>query len=87
VRDLLPILALHGLEGFMASALLYDRLQFAFTSTFHYFFPQLTMGLALLLLYLRVVAGAIASALMIFPTRPRKRQAGLRTPVRQGRSV
>jgi len=37
----------------MASALLYDRLQFAFTATFHYFFPQLTMGLALLLLYLR----------------------------------
>ncbi|MBU6482038.1 MAG: cytochrome ubiquinol oxidase subunit I [Nitrospirae bacterium] len=37
----------------MASALLYDRLQFAFTATFHYLFPQLTMGLALLLLYLR----------------------------------
>lgn len=37
----------------MASALLYDRLQFAITSTFHYLFPQLTMGLALLLLYLR----------------------------------
>jgi cytochrome d ubiquinol oxidase subunit I len=37
----------------MPSALLYDRLQFAFTCTFHYLFPQLTMGLALLLLYLR----------------------------------
>lgn len=37
----------------MASALLYDRLQFAFTATFHYLFPQLTMGLALLLLYFR----------------------------------
>lgn len=37
----------------MASALLYDRLQFASTVTFHYLFPQLTMGLALLLLYLR----------------------------------
>jgi cytochrome d ubiquinol oxidase subunit I len=37
----------------MASALLFDRLQFAFTATFHYLFPQLTMGLALLLLYLR----------------------------------
>jgi cytochrome d ubiquinol oxidase subunit I len=37
----------------MNSALLYDRLQFAFTATFHYLFPQLTMGLALLLLYLR----------------------------------
>lgn len=37
----------------MTSALLYDRLQFAVTSTFHYLFPQLTMGLALLLVYLR----------------------------------
>lgn len=37
----------------MASALLYDRLQFAVTATFHYLFPQLTMGLALLLCYLR----------------------------------
>ncbi|MDI3464115.1 MAG: Cytochrome d ubiquinol oxidase subunit I [Nitrospira sp.] len=37
----------------MTSALLYDRLQFAFTATFHYLFPQLTMGLALLLFYLR----------------------------------
>jgi cytochrome bd ubiquinol oxidase subunit I len=40
----------------MESALLYDRLQFAFTVTFHYLFPQLTMGLALLLLYLRTRA-------------------------------
>lgn len=40
----------------MASALLYDRLQFAFTATFHYLFPQLTMGLAVLLLYFRTRA-------------------------------
>jgi cytochrome d ubiquinol oxidase subunit I len=40
----------------LASALLYDRLQFAVTATFHYLFPQLTMGLALLLLYLRTRA-------------------------------
>lgn len=40
----------------MASALLYDRLQFAFTATFHYLFPQLTMGLALFLLYFRTRA-------------------------------
>src|SRR3989449_276427 len=40
----------------MESALLYDRLQFAVTATFHYLFPQLTMGLALLLLYLRTRA-------------------------------
>jgi cytochrome d ubiquinol oxidase subunit I len=29
----------------METALLYDRFQFAFTITFHYLFPQLTMGL------------------------------------------
>lgn len=40
----------------MASALLFDRLQFAFTVTFHYLFPQLTLGLALLLLYFRTRA-------------------------------
>lgn len=33
--------------------MLYDRLQFAVTATFHYLFPQLTMGLSLLLLYLK----------------------------------
>ena len=37
----------------MESALLYDRLQFALTITFHYLFPQLTMGLALLIVYLK----------------------------------
>jgi cytochrome bd ubiquinol oxidase subunit I len=37
----------------MASALLYDRLQFAVTVIFHYLFPQLTMGLALLIFYLK----------------------------------
>lgn len=37
----------------MDNVLLYDRLQFAVTATFHYLYPQLTMGLALLLLYLR----------------------------------
>src|SRR6266700_7921728 len=42
----------------MDSALLIHRLQFAFTITFHYLFPQLTMGLAPLIvvfktLYLR----------------------------------
>ena len=33
-----------------------DRLQFAFTVTFHYIFPQLTMGLALLIVYLKTMA-------------------------------
>ena len=33
--------------------LFYDRLQFAFTITFHYIFPQLTMGLSLLIVYFK----------------------------------
>src|ERR1700749_2473833 len=37
----------------MGQALEVHRLQFAFTITFHYIFPQLTMGLALLLVYLK----------------------------------
>ncbi|HMS83741.1 MAG TPA: cytochrome ubiquinol oxidase subunit I [Nitrospira sp.] len=37
----------------MTSALFYDRLQFAVTAIFHYLFPQLTMGLALLIVYLK----------------------------------
>lgn len=40
----------------METALPYDRLQFAVTATFHYLFPQLTMGLALLLVYFRTRA-------------------------------
>ena len=40
----------------MNSALTVDRLQFAFTVTFHYLFPQLTMGLALLILILKTIA-------------------------------
>ena len=33
----------------MADALLWHRIQFAFTVTFHYLFPQLTMGLVVLI--------------------------------------
>src|SRR5271167_4699667 len=40
----------------MNSAQAIDRLQFAFTITFHYLFPQLTMGLALLILVLKTIA-------------------------------
>src|SRR5437879_2292407 len=40
----------------MTDALLWHRIQFAFTVTYHYLFPQLTMGLALLLVVLKVVA-------------------------------
>jgi cytochrome bd ubiquinol oxidase subunit I len=37
------------------SALLIHRLHFAFTATFHYLFPQLTMGLALLIVVLKTI--------------------------------
>ncbi|KIC94415.1 cytochrome ubiquinol oxidase subunit I [Flavihumibacter solisilvae] len=37
----------------MDDMILYNRLQFAFTITFHYLFPQLTMGLSLLIVYFK----------------------------------
>ncbi len=40
----------------MGNAVGVDRLHFAFTVTFHYIFPQLTMGLSLLLLILKSAA-------------------------------
>ncbi len=40
----------------MNSALAIHRLHFAFTMTFHYLFPQLTMGLALLIVVLKALA-------------------------------
>jgi len=40
----------------MESAILIHRLHFAFTATFHYLFPQLTMGLALLIVVLKTIA-------------------------------
>ena len=40
----------------MEDALLIHRLQFAFTITFHYLFPQLTMGLGLLIVILKTIA-------------------------------
>ena len=40
----------------MEPALEAHRLHFAFTITFHYLFPQLTMGLALLIVYLKTKA-------------------------------
>ena len=39
----------------MDSALLIHRLHFAFTATFHYLFPQLTMGLAPLIVVLKTI--------------------------------
>jgi cytochrome d ubiquinol oxidase subunit I len=38
------------------SALAIHRLHFAFTVAFHYIFPQLTMGLALLIVLLKSIA-------------------------------
>src|SRR6266478_6261170 len=40
----------------MDSALAVHRLHFAFTVTYHYLFPQLTMGLALLIVVLKTMA-------------------------------
>jgi cytochrome d ubiquinol oxidase subunit I len=40
----------------MSADLLWHRIQFAFTITYHYLFPQLTMGLALLMVVLKVLA-------------------------------
>src|ERR1700737_4103179 len=40
----------------MEQALTVHRLHFAFTVTFHYIFPQLTMGLGLLIVYLKTKA-------------------------------
>lgn len=37
----------------MEDMLLYDRIQFGFTITYHYLFPQLTMGLSLLIVYFK----------------------------------
>src|SRR5712664_3713004 len=34
----------------------WDRFQFGFTITYHYLFPQLTMGLALLILVFKIIA-------------------------------
>ena len=46
----------------MDSALVIHRLQFAFTVTFHYIFPQFTMGLALLIVILKTIALRTGSA-------------------------
>src|ERR1700720_4880726 len=40
----------------VSDPLFWHRLQFAFSSTFHYLFPQLTMGLVLIVLLFRLRA-------------------------------
>jgi cytochrome bd ubiquinol oxidase subunit I len=42
----------------MDSLIFWHRLQFGFTATFHYLFPQLTMGLALIILVFKVLGMA-----------------------------
>ncbi|WP_196895147.1 cytochrome ubiquinol oxidase subunit I [Aureivirga marina] len=37
----------------MEDMIFYDRMQFAFTITFHYLFPQLTMGLSLIIVFFK----------------------------------
>jgi cytochrome d ubiquinol oxidase subunit I len=44
------------MREFLMTSELIHRLQFAFTVTFHYLFPQLTMGLALLIVVIKTVA-------------------------------
>ncbi len=44
------------IESLLMDVLLLHRLHFAFTVTYHYLFPQLTMGLALLIVVLKTVA-------------------------------
>ena len=46
----------------MDSPLGLHRLHFAFTITFHYIFPQLTMGLALIIFWLKTQAWRTGSA-------------------------
>jgi cytochrome d ubiquinol oxidase subunit I len=62
VRGILPVdgktkkeIPAH-IEAFMFDALTVHRLHFAFTITYHYLFPQLTMGLALLIVILKTLA-------------------------------
>ncbi len=49
----------------MHDALLIDRLQFAFTITFHYLFPQLTMGLSLLIVILLILGFCITDGVRL----------------------
>ncbi len=45
-----------GVTGVFMDALAWHRFQFAFTITYHYLFPQLTMGLALLIVIFKLLA-------------------------------
>src|SRR5512147_202206 len=49
----------------MTDALFWHRLQFGFTAAYHYLFPQLTMGLALLIAVLKTLAVKRQSAVCL----------------------
>ena len=44
------------IESLLMDVVVLHRLHFAFTITYHYLFPQLTMGLALLIVVLKTLA-------------------------------
>ena len=46
----------------MSDGLIWHRIQFSFSITFHYLFPQLTMGLALLIVRREESEGELAPA-------------------------
>ena len=48
----------------MDTALGLHRLHFAFTITYHYLFPQLTMGLALLIFIMKTLALRTGNAVL-----------------------
>jgi hypothetical protein len=48
----------------MTDVLKWHRIQFVFTITNHYLFPQLTMGLALLIVKLKVLAIRLGNGLL-----------------------
>ena len=57
LRVVIADLCIHtGAEGFYRVTVLLHRLQFAFTISYHYLFPQLTMGLALIIVVFKTVS-------------------------------
>ncbi len=62
VGDICPAIIDRPVELNKMTAEFVHRLQFAFTVTFHYLFPQLTMGLALLIVVLKTMALKTGSA-------------------------
>ncbi len=51
LRAVYNAVELEAMNSFFSDPAVWSRLQFAFTITYHYLFPQLTMGLAWFLVY------------------------------------